>query len=281
MELHIGCIPGDGIGPEIVREAKKVLDRVAEKFGHTIQYTEILLGGASIDVHGIPLTREAIDAAKKSDAVLMGSIGGDANTSPWYKLPSQKRPEAGLLAIRKELGLSDDSFLVLSVGELLPRKNQQVVIRALGILKDKNIHYILCGKGKKRDQLTMLAKKNGIENQVHFLGYRKDVADIYGQTDLLALPSRREGLGLAGLEGMYCGLPLVTSNINGIRDYMENGKTGFMYDPDDAEGFARGILKMKNSLKMRQGFGSYNRKVVIPFCIENSKQEVLKLIQEL
>ena len=105
MELHIGCIPGDGIGPEIVREAKKVLDRVAEKFGHTIQYTEILLGGASIDVHGIPLTQEAIDAAKKSDAVLMGSIGGDANTSPWYKLPPQKRPEAGLLAIRKELGL--------------------------------------------------------------------------------------------------------------------------------------------------------------------------------
>ena len=105
MELHIGCIPGDGIGPEIVREAKKVLDRVAEKFGHTIQYTEILLGGASIDVHGIPLTQEAIDAAKKSDAVLMGSIGGDANTSPWYKLPPQKRPEAGLLAIRKERGL--------------------------------------------------------------------------------------------------------------------------------------------------------------------------------
>lgn len=105
MELHIGCITGDGIGPEIVREAKKVLDRVAEKFGHTIQYTEILLGGASIDVHGIPLTQEAIDAAKKSDAVLMGSIGGDANTSPWYKLPPQKRPEAGLLAIRKELGL--------------------------------------------------------------------------------------------------------------------------------------------------------------------------------
>lgn len=105
MELHIGCIPGDGIGPEIVGEARKVLDRVAEKFGHTIQYTEILLGGASIDAHGVPLTEEAIEAAKSSDAVLMGSIGGDANTSPWYKLPPQKRPEAGLLAIRKALGL--------------------------------------------------------------------------------------------------------------------------------------------------------------------------------
>ncbi len=105
MVLHIGCIPGDGIGPEIVRETRKVLDRVAAKYGHEIEYSEILLGGASIDVHGIPLTQEAIEAAKGSDAVLMGSIGGDAATSPWYQLPPDKRPEAGLLAIRKALGL--------------------------------------------------------------------------------------------------------------------------------------------------------------------------------
>lgn len=105
MKLNIGCISGDGIGPEIVREAKKVLDAIAVKYGHEISYTEILLGGASIDVHGVPLTQEAIQAAKESDAVLMGSIGGDANTSPWYQLPPDRRPEAGLLAIRKELGL--------------------------------------------------------------------------------------------------------------------------------------------------------------------------------
>lgn len=183
--------------------------------------------------------------------------------------------------LRKELGLSEDSFLLLSVGELLPRKNQQVIIRALGKLKMGDIHYILCGKGKKLDELTALAKTNNIEKQVHFLGYRKDVADIYGQTDLLALPSRREGLGLAGLEGMYCGLPLVSSNINGIRDYMENGKTGFMYDPDDVDGFADGILKMKKDPDLRKACGQHNRKVVVPFCIENSKQEVLKLIAEL
>lgn len=183
--------------------------------------------------------------------------------------------------VRKELGLQSESFLVLSVGELLPRKNQQIIIKALGKLKDQNIHYILCGKGKKRKELDDLAKKHGIEKQIHFLGYRKDVADIYGQADLLALPSRREGLGLAGLEGMYCGLPLVSSNINGIRDYMENGKTGFIYDPDDVAGFAHGILKMKRNPDLRKACGKHNRKVVIPFCIENSKQEVLKLIAEL
>ncbi len=105
MEYKIALIPGDGIGPEIVAEAKKVLDRVCEKSSHKFSYTEVLLGGASIDAHGVPLTEEAIAQAKASDAVLMGSIGGDAKTSPWYKLEPSKRPEAGLLAIRKALNL--------------------------------------------------------------------------------------------------------------------------------------------------------------------------------
>lgn len=105
MELRITCIPGDGIGPEIVTEAKKVLEKVATVYGHTMNFTDILMGGASIDVHGVPLTDEAIATAKSADAVLMGSIGGDTTTSPWYKLPPNLRPEAGLLAIRKALNL--------------------------------------------------------------------------------------------------------------------------------------------------------------------------------
>ena len=105
MNLHIAVIKGDGIGPEIVTEAQKVLDKVAEKYNHKIEYKEILMGGASIDAYGIPLTDETIAIAKSSDAVLMGSIGGDTNTSPWYKLEPSKRPEEGLLKIRKELNL--------------------------------------------------------------------------------------------------------------------------------------------------------------------------------
>ena len=105
MNLKIGIIKGDGIGPEIVSEAQKVLNKVAEKYGHQCQYTDLLLGGASIDVHGVPLTDETVAEAKKCDAVLMGSIGGDAKTSPWYQLEPSKRPEAGLLRIRKELNL--------------------------------------------------------------------------------------------------------------------------------------------------------------------------------
>ncbi len=105
MNKKIGLIRGDGIGPEVVNEAKKVLDRISEKYGHSFIYTDILMGGCSIDVHGVPLTDEAIESAKAQDAVLMGSIGGNTVTSPWYKLPPEKRPEAGLLKIRKALGL--------------------------------------------------------------------------------------------------------------------------------------------------------------------------------
>ena len=105
MEYRIGVISGDGIGPEIVAEARKVLDTVAGKYGHTFHYEDILMGGCSIDATGEPLTDEAIAAAKASDAVLMGSIGGNTATSPWYKLPPDKRPEAGLLKLRKSLNL--------------------------------------------------------------------------------------------------------------------------------------------------------------------------------
>lgn len=105
MNFKIGLIHGDGIGPEIVNEAKKVLEAVSSKYSHSFTYENLLLGGASIDATGEPLTDETIESAKDCDAVLMGSIGGDAKTSPWYQLEPSKRPEAGLLGIRKALNL--------------------------------------------------------------------------------------------------------------------------------------------------------------------------------
>ena len=127
MELNIVCIPGDGIGPEIVKEAKKVLDKVGAKYGHTMKYKDILMGGASIDVHGIPLTDEAIADAKSADAVLMGSIGGNTSTSPWYQLPPEKRPEAGLLKLRKELNLFANlrpAYLYEELADACPLKKE-------------------------------------------------------------------------------------------------------------------------------------------------------------
>ena len=105
MEYRIATISGDGIGPEIVREAKKVLDKVGQKYGHNFNYEEVLMGGISIDTYGVPLTDEALETAKKSDAVLLGAVGGNVVNSRWYDVAPNLRPEAGLLAIRKGLNL--------------------------------------------------------------------------------------------------------------------------------------------------------------------------------
>ena len=105
MTGKIALIPGDGIGPEIVAEAKKVLDTVAKKYGHEFEYETLLMGGCSIDAYGEPLTEESLEKAKASDAVLLGAVGGNVGNSRWYQVAPNLRPEAGLLKIRKGLGL--------------------------------------------------------------------------------------------------------------------------------------------------------------------------------
>lgn len=127
MNYQIAVIPGDGIGPEIVREACKVLDRVGEVYGHTFKYTEVLMGGVSIDAHGVPLTDEALETARKSDSVLLGAVGGDVGNSRWYDVAPNLRPEAGLLAIRKGLGLFANirpAYLYNELADACPLKRE-------------------------------------------------------------------------------------------------------------------------------------------------------------
>lgn len=101
MNKNIAVIKGDGIGPEIVDEAIKVMNKTAEKFGHSFNYTYVLMGGCAVDETGVPLPQETVDVCLKSDSVLLGAVGG----YKWDSLPADKRPEKGLLGIRKALGL--------------------------------------------------------------------------------------------------------------------------------------------------------------------------------
>ena len=127
MDCKIVTIPGDGIGPEIVREACKILDKVGQVYGHTFEYNEILMGGCSIDAYGVPLTEEALETARKSDAVLLGAVGGDVGNSRWYDVAPNLRPEAGLLAIRKGLGLFANirpAYLYKELADACPLKRE-------------------------------------------------------------------------------------------------------------------------------------------------------------
>ncbi len=127
MECKVAVISGDGIGPEIIREAKKVLDKVGQIYGHTFHYTEVLMGGCSIDAYGVPLTDEALETAKANDAVLLGAVGGDVGNSRWYQVAPNLRPEAGLLAIRKGLNLFANmrpAYLYKELADACPLKKE-------------------------------------------------------------------------------------------------------------------------------------------------------------
>lgn len=177
--------------------------------------------------------------------------------------------------IRKELGLPENAFIVLSVGELNRNKNQKTIIQALASLKDPDIHYLLCGKGDQLQLLQEQAQREGIAEHVHFLGYRKDVVDICSQADVYVMPSYREGLPVSSLEAMYCGLPLVTSNIRGLTDV---NTTGVLASPDDYKKFAEGIRYLRTNVQARKEIGCRNKELVVPYCVENTKVEVLQLI---
>lgn len=183
--------------------------------------------------------------------------------------------------LRKELGLPQNAFLVLSVGELNGNKNQQVIIRAIAQLKDPDIHYVLCGRGDRLETLKALAGELGVSDRVHFLGYRKDIADICRQCDVFALPSRREGLPFAAMEAMYCGMPVINSGIRGLTDITEDGASGYICTPDNVQQYADGIQRLKNSPDARAKMGTRNRKTVEAFTAAQTKQEILRLIREL
>ena len=180
--------------------------------------------------------------------------------------------------IRSELGLRQDDFLVLSVGELNENKNQKTILRAIASLKDPAIHYLLCGKGDQLEKLQRLAQTLGISSRVHFLGYRNDVVDICRQADVFVMPSRREGLPVASLEAMYCGLPVIASNIRGLTDVVEDGKSGYLCSPDDDKAFAEAIQKLMAHPELRQKFSQFNKDKVLPYCVINTVKEAESIL---
>lgn len=170
MNYKVGVIAGDGIGPEIVAEARKVLDAVGDKFGHSFAYDEILMGGCSIDATGVPLTEEAIEHARSADAVLMGSIGGNTATSPWYKLEPSFRPEAGLLKLRKSLNLFANlrpAYLYEELKEACPLRDD-----IIGDGFDMMIMRELTGGLYFGDRVT--EERNGVMTAVDTLTYNEN-----------------------------------------------------------------------------------------------------------
>lgn len=145
-------------------------------------------------------------------------------------------------------GIPTDKMVILSVGELSERKNHQI-IKALGKIENKNNYcYVVCGREVEgsgiAEKLKHLAKIYDID--LMLLGHRNDIPEIIHCSDIGAIPSVREGLGLAGIQSLSAGIPLVGTEVQGIKDYIIPGKTGFLCEPYDVEGYKDAIVKLSN-----------------------------------
>ncbi|MFL2128268.1 glycosyltransferase family 4 protein [Ruoffia sp. FAM 26255] len=178
------------------------------------------------------------------------------------------------------LGLPESSFIILSVGEVNKNKNHEVIIRALANLMNDNIHYVICGKGPLENKLMKLSQELKVSKKIHFLGFRDDVQEIYKIADVFAFPSKREGLGIAAIEAMASGLPILTSNVHGINDYSINGSTGYSYDPKDTDGFANGISRLYSDYHIREFMGKNNKKIVEKFSSNNVNKVMREIYKQ-
>lgn len=177
-------------------------------------------------------------------------------------------------AKRREIGVPEDAFLLLSVGELNENKNHQIIIRALAKLDDPNVHYAIAGVGEKRDYLLQLAEELGVSEQLHLLGYRRDVPELNSSADVFCFPSYREGLGLAAVEAMACDLPIVAVDNRGTRSFIVDGENGFLCSSDSVSGFAHAISILDTDMELRKKYLFESKTIVKIFSLEN----VLKIM---
>ena len=180
-------------------------------------------------------------------------------------------------AYRVQLGISDNTVLLLSVGEMIKRKNHEAALKAIAELNHDHLIYLIVGRGVLRPELEKLAESLGIKDKVRFLGFRNDIANICSAADIYLFPSFQEGLPVSLMEAMAAGLPCVASRIRGNIDLLEDGKGGFLCAPDDIDGMSRAINALLESEELRKSFGGHNAERIKAFDMEIVKQEMHRI----
>lgn len=236
---------------------------IIEKF--LSRYTDVL----------ITINREDYEASKKFHArkyFKTNGIGVDTNK---FAVNLEEKDY-----IKKEFGLPNEAIVILSVGELIHRKNHITIIKALSELRSSQLFFMIAGDGEIKSELEMMIKELKLTDNIFLLGYRTDISKLCNSADIFALPSIHEGLSVALMEAMGCGKPIVGSRIRGNVDLIDENKGGFLVDIYDSSDYAEKISILAKDKMLRQKMGRYNIEKVKMFDIESVKKQVLKIIEE-
>lgn len=230
------------------------------------RYTDVL----------ITINKEDYQRAQKFKAKKAYQIPGvGIDCTRFYNVRSDYRK------YRQEFGVSENDFVIVSVGEITKRKNHSVIIRAISCLPEKNnMRYIICGRGPELENNIALVKELRLNHIVQFVGYQQNVEFFYGMADIFAFPSKREGLGLAAIEAMASGLPIITSNAGGIKEYSQNGVTGYMLNADDYKGFADAIHRLYVDASTRNKIGEYNKLIAKRYDIKTPDLKMRQIYKD-
>lgn len=224
----------------------------------------------------VTINKEDYERAKKfhcRNVRYIPGVGIDVDKIRNLKINKEKK--------RESIGVPKDKILMISVGELIERKNHEVIIKALAQINNPDIYYAIAGKGALKEYLSELVKKCNLEKQVIFLGFRTDVYELYQIADISAFPSQIEGLGLAGIEALAAGVPLISSNVHGILDYMVDGETGYMVEPENVCGYAEAIKKLVADPEMRINMRANCSKAAEVFDISNALNAMWNIYKEI
>ena len=206
-----------------------------------LPYFAIECIGSSLCDGMITINREDFSAAKKMLCKQVFYIPGvGVDLKKYHNVDTDSR------VYREKLDIPQEKIMVLSVGEIIERKNHRVIVEAIGKLRDKERYvYVVCGSGQDTllgKELLRLADQLGVETRL--LGFRRDIPEIMHCSDIGAIPSLREGLGLAGIQSLCAEVPIIGSRVQGICDYIKDGENGFLCDPHDVDAFADKIHQL-------------------------------------
>ena len=223
--------------------------------------------------------------------VLINKMDYELATNKFKALSTYRVPGVGVnlaqfseitaVNLRDELNLTPETPIILSVGELNKNKNHKAGIKALSLMKNKDTHYCIAGNGPLLDELKTFAFNCGVTDRVHFLGYRRDLPSVYKESDVFLLPSFREGLGMAAIEAMACGLPLVSSDRHGINDYSINDVTGYKSSPEDYQSIADNIDKILSNAELKKTFSENCKEISKEFSLNNSLEIMSNVYENL
>jgi glycosyltransferase involved in cell wall biosynthesis len=230
------------------------------------KYTDIL----------ITINKEDNERAKKFDAsnlVFIPGIGIDTDKLNGLEIDINKK--------RNGLDIPEGSVVLLSIGEMIKRKNHETALKAISKIKSQNYVYLICGKGELESYLKELVRKLGIEKNVKFLGFRNDIQEICLASDIFIFPSFQEGLPVSVMEAMTAELPVICSEIRGNTDLISFGNGGYLHKPNDVEAFANSIDELINDVDLRKSMGKKNLEIVKLYDKEIVKREMRDLYKSI